>query len=110
MKPHTAIGLRARYDNRDRRLVPGMFASLTLITDESQNALQVPTEAIVPDMNEKMIWVAKSGRAKLVPVVTGTRTASLIEVVSGLSPGDTILTTGLMQLRENMAVRVTLTN
>ena len=104
------IGLRARYDNRDRRLVPGMFASLTLITNENQNALQVPTEAIVPEMNEKMIWVAKSGRAKLVPVVTGTRSASMIEVVSGLSPGDTVLTTGLMQMRENMAVRVNITD
>jgi len=100
------IGLRARYVNRDRRLVPGMFASLTLITDENQNALQIPTEAIVPEMNEKMVWVARSGRARLVPVVTGTRTASMIEVVSGLSAGDTVLTTGLMQLRENMAVRV----
>jgi membrane fusion protein (multidrug efflux system) len=83
-----------------------MFASLTLITDENQNALQIPTEAIVPEMNEKMVWVARSGRARLVPVVTGTRTASMIEVVSGLSAGDTVLTTGLMQLRENMAVRV----
>lgn len=104
------IGLRARYNNRDRRLVPGMFASLTLITDENQNALQIPTEAIVPEMNEKMVWVARSGRARLVPVVTGTRTASMIEVVSGLSAGDTVLTTGLMQLRENMAVRVNIPN
>ncbi len=105
-----SIGLRARYDNRDRRLVPGMFASLTLITDESQNALQIPTEAIVPDMNEKKVWLVRSGRARLVPVVTGTRTASKIEVVSGLAPGDTVLTTGLMQLRENMAVRVNITD
>lgn len=104
------IGLRARYNNRDRRLVPGMFASLTLITDENQNALQIPTEAIVPEMNEKMVWVARSGRARLVPVVTGTRTASMIEVVSGLAAGDTVLTTGLMQLRENMAVRVNITD
>ncbi len=104
------IGLRARYNNRDRRLVPGMFASLTLITDENQNALQIPTEAIVPEMNEKMVWVARSGRARLVPVVTGTRSASMIEVVTGLAPGDTVLTTGLMQLRENMAVRVNITD
>jgi membrane fusion protein (multidrug efflux system) len=104
------IGLRARYVNSDRRLVPGMFASLTLITDENRNALQVPTEAIVPEMNEKMIWVAKSGRAKLVPIITGTRTATMIEVLSGLLPGDTVLTTGLMQLREGMAVRVNITD
>jgi membrane fusion protein (multidrug efflux system) len=104
------IGLRARYNNRDGRLVPGMFASLTLITDEKQNAIQVPTEAIVPEMNEKKIWVSRNGRAFLIPIVTGTRTATMIEVLSGLSAGDTVLTTGLMQLRDNMPVRINLTD
>ncbi len=103
------IGLRARYDNRDGRLSPGMFVTLTLITDENLNALQIPTEAIVPDMNEKKVWVSKDGKAKLIPVVTGARTASMVEVMAGLSPGDTVLTTGLMQLRENMPIRVTIT-
>ncbi|MDX9773516.1 MAG: efflux RND transporter periplasmic adaptor subunit [Bacteroidales bacterium] len=103
------IGLRARYNNRDGRLVPGMFVSLTLITDENQNALQIPTESIVPDMNEKKVWVSKEGKAKMVPVVTGTRTATMVEVLSGLAVGDTVLTTGLMQLRENMPVRVNIT-
>ncbi|MDX9728181.1 MAG: efflux RND transporter periplasmic adaptor subunit [Bacteroidales bacterium] len=104
------IGLRARYINRDGRLVPGMFASLTLITDEKQNAIQVPTESIVPEMNEKKIWVSKNGRAFLIPIVTGTRTATMIEVLSGISAGDTVLTTGLMQLRDNMPVRINLTD
>jgi membrane fusion protein (multidrug efflux system) len=104
------IGLRARYNNSDGRLVPGMFASLTLITDEKQNALQVPTEAIVPEMNEKKIWVSRNGRATLIPIVTGARTASMVEVIAGLSAGDTILTTGLMQLRENMPVHVSVTD
>jgi membrane fusion protein (multidrug efflux system) len=104
------IGLRARYNNSDGRLVPGMFATLTLITDEKQNALQVPTEAIVPEMNEKKIWVSRNGRATLIPIVTGARTASMVEVIAGLSAGDTILTTGLMQLRENMPVHVSVTD
>ena len=103
------IGLRARFDNRSGKLVPGMFASLTLITDEKTNALQVPTESIVPDMNEKKLWVVRGGRADLIPVVTGARTASMIEVLSGLSAGDTVLVSGLMQLRPNMAVKVNIT-
>ncbi len=107
--PTRNIGLRARFDNRAGKLVPGMYASLTLITDEKTNALQVPTEAIVPEMNEKKLWVVRNGRADLIPVVTGTRTASIIEVLSGLSAGDTVLTTGLMQLRQNMSVRVNIT-
>ena len=57
MKQPVQSVLRARYDNSDKRLVPGMFADLTLITDEKNNAIQVPTEAVVPDMNEKRVWI-----------------------------------------------------
>lgn len=103
------IGVRARYNNRDGRLVPGMFADLTLITDEKSNAIQVPTEAVVPDMNEKRIWMARNGRANLVPIKTGLRTEDKIEVTSGISAGDTVLTGGLMQLRQDMPVRVNIT-
>lgn len=103
------IGLRARYNNSDGRLVPGMFAELTLITEEKNNAMQVPTEAIVPDMNEKRLWISRSGKAELVPVVTGSRTENTVEVISGISIGDTVLTSGLMQLRPGMQVRVSIT-
>jgi membrane fusion protein (multidrug efflux system) len=103
------IGLRARYDNRDKRLVPGMFADLTLITSEKNNAIQVPSESIVPEMNEKRIWLFKSGKAVLVPVVSGIRTETEVEILSGINAGDTVITSGLMQLRPNMAVRVNIT-
>ncbi|MCU0410115.1 MAG: efflux RND transporter periplasmic adaptor subunit [Bacteroidales bacterium] len=100
------IGVRARTDNRDGRLVPGMFAEITLITDERENAILVPTEAVVPDMNEKRVWVLRGGKAVLTPVTSGNRTQNMIEILSGISVGDTVITSGLMQLRPNMAVRV----
>jgi membrane fusion protein, multidrug efflux system len=103
------IGLRARYNNSDKRLVPGMFADLTLITSEKNNAIQVPSQSVVPDMNEKKIWLFKSGKALLVPVVSGSRTETEVEILSGINPGDTVITSGLMQLRPNMAVRVNIT-
>jgi len=103
------IGLRARYNNSDKRLVPGMFADLTLITSEKNNAIQVPSESVVPDMNEKKIWLFKSGKSLLVPVVSGSRTETEVEILSGINPGDTVITSGLMQLRPNMAVRVNIT-
>ncbi len=103
------IGLRARYDNRNKKLVPGMFADLVLITDEKNNAIQIPSEAIVPEMNEKRVWIYKKGKANLVPVVSGTRSETMVEILSGISVGDTVITSGLMQLRQNMPVRVNLT-
>lgn len=103
------IGLRARYNNSDKRLVPGMFADLTLITSEKNNAIQVPSESIVPEMNEKRIWLFKSGKAVLVPVVSGSRSETDVEILSGINAGDTIITSGLMQLRPDMSVRVNIT-
>ncbi len=103
------IGLRARYDNSNKKLVPGMFADLVLITDEKNNAIQIPSEAVVPDMNEKRVWIYNNGKATLVPVVAGTRTETMVEILSGISAGDTVITGGLMQLRQNMPVRVNLT-
>jgi membrane fusion protein (multidrug efflux system) len=102
------IGLRARYDNRDKRLVPGMFADLVLITDEKSNAIQIPTEAVVPEMNEKRVWIYSNGKANLVPVTAGTRTETMVDILSGIRVGDTVITSGLMQLRQNMPVRVNL--
>lgn len=102
------IGLRARYDNHDKRLVPGMFADLVLITDEKNNAIQIPSEAVVPEMNEKRVWIYQNGKAALVPVVAGTRTETMVEILSGIRVGDTVITSGLMQLRQNMPVRVNL--
>lgn len=103
------IGLRARFDNRDRKLVPGMFADLVLITDEKNNAIQIPTEAVVPEMNEKRVWIFRNGKANLVPVVAGTRTQTMVEILSGITVRDTVITSGLMQLRQDMPVRVNLT-
>ena len=103
------IGLRAKYDNPGMKLVPGMFASVTLITEEKNDAIQVPTEAVVPDMNEKRIWILHGSKAVLVPFVAGSRNDRFVEALSGINPGDTVIVSGLMQLRPGMTVSPTIT-
>ncbi|MDR0693728.1 MAG: efflux RND transporter periplasmic adaptor subunit [Prevotellaceae bacterium] len=98
------ISLRARYDNSKGLLLPGMSTSVTLITSESSNAIQVPTETVVPDISGVSVWTVQNGRAVVTPVETGSRTEQMIEVLSGLAIGDTIVTTGIMQLRPNIPV------
>jgi membrane fusion protein (multidrug efflux system) len=101
------IALRAHYNNHNSLLLPGMSAWVTLITSKSY-AIQVPSEAIVPEMEGKSVWVVRNGRAALTRVETGVRNESLVEVTAGLNPGDSVITTGLMQLRPNMAINVQL--
>lgn len=96
--------LRARCKNPSGELRSGMFARIDLITSETESALLIPTEAIVPEMDGKTVWKLMNGVPVSVPVETGERMEKLIEVTSGLMPGDTVLTSGLLQIRPGVNV------
>lgn len=102
------ILLRARYDNRKNELMPGMFAKGNLVVGGKNEFIAIPTEAVVPEMEGKRMWVVRNGKATRVPVQTESRDEKNVEVISGIEVGDTVLTGGLMQLREGMKVAVTL--
>lgn len=98
------IMVRAKYNNSRNLLRPGMSAKVMLNTGSGDINVYVPNQAVVPDVNGRSVWVYKSGKAKFVPVQTGNRTADMLEILSGVEKGDTIITTGLMQLREGISV------
>ncbi|MDO5571774.1 MAG: efflux RND transporter periplasmic adaptor subunit [Bacteroidales bacterium] len=103
-----AILLRAKYDNNNHSLLPGMFAQGSLVFDEAKQFLPVPSEAVVPEMDGKRLWVLKNGKARSISVETESRDQKNVSVISGIEPGDTILTGGLMQLRDGASVDVKL--
>jgi membrane fusion protein (multidrug efflux system) len=74
--------------------------------DKIKNAILIPTEAIIPIQSGKKVFVSKAGKAKEVMVETGTRTATSVVILSGLKVGDTILTSGIMSLKEEALVKV----
>ena len=100
------LKLRAVADNAQGDLYPGTFANVILPLAKVNDALLVPTESLIPIQNGKKIFVAEGGKAKEVEVETGARTAKAIRVLSGLQAGDTILTSGVMTLREGLPVNI----
>lgn len=100
------LQLRARADNPSGSLIPGSFANISLPLATIENAILVPTEAIIPVQEGKKVFVTDSGKAKEVMVQTSTRTEKEILVTSGLKAGDTVLTTGIMALKEGSKVKV----
>ncbi len=102
------LRLRAIAQNPEGKLIPGTFANVELPLDRIENALMVPTEALIPIQNGKKIFVARDGNAKEVVVETGARTEREVLITSGLKPGDTVLTTGVMSLRDGAPVNIKL--
>ena len=98
------IVLRAIYPNPRQQLKPGRFATLTLQLSETPEAIAIPTEALIPEMDGDKVFVYRNGQAHSVSVRTGLRTESRIQITEGLSFGDTLLTTGVMQLRHGLPV------
>ena len=99
------ITVRGMYNNANGKLLAGMFARINLIINQSEEVLLIPTEAIVQEMQGKKVWKISNGKAKSQPITTGFRSNNQVEVLSGLLSGDTIMTTGLMQVREGVAVK-----
>ncbi|HUH27512.1 efflux RND transporter periplasmic adaptor subunit [Gelidibacter sp.] len=104
------LRMRAIAENKEGKLYPGTFANVTLPLETVNNALLVPTEALIPIQNGKKIFVKENGLAKEVVVETGARTATDVRVLSGIKVGDTILTSGVMSLRNGTPIKVNLKN
>lgn len=97
---------RARYANTDGKMKPGQSASIRINLDQNTNAVVIPSISSIKEMGRDIAFVYENGIAKEIEIITGMRTASSVEVVSGLHMGDTLLTTGVMQLRNGMPVQI----
>ncbi|MDX1476905.1 MAG: efflux RND transporter periplasmic adaptor subunit [Saprospiraceae bacterium] len=102
------LRIRALCANRSRLLLPGQFTRVNLVLSEQDSAIMVPTEAVIPELGGTKVFVLRQKRAAAVPVQTGVRTDTHLEITSGLSIGDTVLTSGTLQLRQGMEVNVNL--
>ena len=98
--------LKGQYD-RAEKLFPGSYVQIELRLRQIRDALLVPTQAVIPVLKGQTVLVRRNGVVVSVPVKLGLRSASAVQVLSGLSAGDTVLTTGIMQARPGMPISVT---
>ncbi len=102
------LQVRAATENANNQLIPGTFANIDLPLDEIKDAVVVPSEAIVPVQNGKKVYVVHGGKATETMVTTATRTDASILILTGLNPGDTLITSGVMTLKNEAPVQVKL--
>ncbi|MCC6371055.1 MAG: efflux RND transporter periplasmic adaptor subunit [Bacteroidia bacterium] len=95
-----SIKIRAMY-NGDKHLYPGSFVKVFANLGNSVNALMVPTQCVIPTLKGQKVFVVKSGIAAEVPVKTGVRTDQKIQIIEGIQPGDTLVSTGLLSVKKD---------
>jgi len=104
-----AIRVRAILPNPDRLLKPGMFMKVTLLA-EPRRSLAIPEESIEPIGPNSFVYVAVEKGGQLIAerrkVEIGLRQNGRVEVVSGLEAGETIITDGLIRVRDGAPVKV----
>jgi len=99
--------VRALINNNTKGFIPGDFAEVEVRLNVDNEALVVPTDVIIPELNAQTLYVFKNGRAMRTEVLLGTRTDTEVQILSGLNPGDTVLTTGLLQVKDLTPVEIT---
>ena len=84
--------------NPHGKLLPGQSARITLSLSTSADALAVVSQALVPSPGGYAVFVSRNNKAEALPVQIGQRTSASVEIVSGLSAGDTVITSNLLRL------------
>ncbi|HET7731113.1 MAG TPA: efflux RND transporter periplasmic adaptor subunit [Usitatibacter sp.] len=101
-----SVVIRAQVPNRDGRLRPGMFARVRLFTSGLKDTLVVPEESLFPVGDDKYVYKVVDGKATRQKIEIGARREGRVEVVNGLGPDDTVVTAGVIKLREGVPVTV----
>lgn len=85
--------VRVRFDEDNPALKPGMSADIEVVSKEMKGILHIPAQSVVERDGRKYVYVAKDGRAMLVPVELGYYSWSDAEITSGINEGDEVITT-----------------
>ena len=102
--------VRATFPNASGRVYPGSFANINIEMGGQTKVIMVPSVAYIPDLNGAKLFISKEGMAVSVNVKAGLRTVDAIQILEGVHVGDTVLTSGILQLKPNMSVEVNILN
>ncbi|RAJ97971.1 membrane fusion protein (multidrug efflux system) [Larkinella arboricola] len=97
--------VKAISENRNGKLVPGSSAKIAFTLRTSTDGILIPTQALIPNAKGYSSFALKNGKAEQRELKTGSRSKGTVQILEGLSLGDTVLTTNLLRLEPGVAVR-----
>ena len=92
--------------NLHGKLIPGAYTKVFLGENQQKPSILVPSNVIIPDSKTKQIVVVKNGKAKFTSVETGYRTATAVEITSGIQVGDSIIVAGMLFVRDGNDLKI----
>lgn len=105
-----SLTVRARATNDHGKLLPGAFATVDLKLGSFPEGLLVPTIAVIPSSNNSFVYLARNGKAEMQTITPGFRMNNELLVLSGVSEGDIVITSGLQRIRSGAQIEVRLAN
>ncbi|GAA4440923.1 efflux RND transporter periplasmic adaptor subunit [Pontibacter saemangeumensis] len=93
------LQIRALYENRNNDVKPGAFVSISMPLKEVEEAILIPTESIIPEATGHKVFLVRAGKAAPKMVKIGQRSETMIQIMEGIEPGDTIISSGILQAR-----------
>jgi membrane fusion protein (multidrug efflux system) len=105
-----SLKVHAIVENTDKNITAGSFAKVYFDMGDNNDAIMIPTQCIIPQARDKEVIVYNGGTAQFKTVTTGTRDSSRVEILSGLSIGDTVITTGLLSIKPGAKINLSSLN
>lgn len=99
------IGIVALNKNIRNEFKPGAFAEVILPMSNPEPAILIPNEAAVPDIRGQRVFILRNGKAIPQPIVTGMRTDASLEILKGISIGDSLIISGASLVKPNAPVK-----
>ena len=101
------LTVRAITTNEQQQLMPGQFVNVEVTLENVEDALMVPTVSVIPELNGHKVFRYHNGKAQSVPVEIGIRTENSVQILEGINESDTVITTGILQVRDGVPLAIT---
>lgn len=103
------LQVRAKFQPADHAsFVPGAFVEVILPVNQKKDAIVVPAKSVLYDIDKQTVYILKQGKVQKKTVETGVVGSVEVEITKGLQAGDTLITSGLLKLKEGMLAHVIL--
>jgi Cu(I)/Ag(I) efflux system membrane fusion protein len=103
------LRVRMRFNNPDEALKPNMYANVKIYGGPTENVLVIPAAALIRTGREERVVIARAeGRFEARPVRAGIETGDWVEIVSGLKPGEEVVTSGQFLIDSEASMKASL--